>query len=117
MKEAISRVVVICLAASVAYGPRQPSQTGQDEKTQRLANRQTIPNATPQEEMKFKLLIMSNGITKSGTPWDGKTYETPNHTRVYLYMVHLDSRESAKKEYDDWLKEAVRITNQGKVPD
>jgi hypothetical protein len=37
---------------SVAYGSRRPSQTAQDEKTQRLANQQTSPVATPQEEMR-----------------------------------------------------------------
>ena len=36
---------------------------------------------------------------------------------VDVTMVHLGSREGAKKEYDDQLKGAVRIIEQGKVQD
>jgi hypothetical protein len=117
MKTAISTVVTICLAVSAAHHSQQPSQTGQDDKTQHPANQQKSTDATTQEEMKFKLLIMSNGVTKSGATWGGKTYETPTHTKVYLTIVHLDSREGAKKEYDEWLQRAARITHQGKVQD
>ena len=40
------------------------------------------------------------------------------HTRVHLTIVHLDSREDAKKEYTDWLKlKGVRIISKGEVPD
>jgi hypothetical protein len=105
---------MICFAASVAYCSRQPRQTGQEEHS---ASQQEIQDATPHEEMKFNLLTMSNGVTKGGASWGGKTYETPSHTKLYLTIVHLDSREGAKKEYDEWLKRAVRIINQGKVQD
>jgi hypothetical protein len=101
----------------VAYGSQQPSQTGQQDKTQHPASQQRSPDATPREEMKFKLLIMSDGGTKSGATFGRKIYETPNHTRLYLTIVHLDSREGAKKEYDDWLKRAAEIINQAKVQD
>ena len=60
---------------------------------------------------------MSDGVTKSGARWGGKTYETPTHTKVNLTIVHLNSRESAKEEYEQRLKEAVRIVNQGEVQD
>ncbi|MGA9633456.1 MAG: hypothetical protein WBC67_04245 [Candidatus Acidiferrales bacterium] len=60
---------------------------------------------------------MSNGVTGSGARWGGQTYETPTHTRVYLYLVYLHSREDAKKEYDDRLNGALRIISQGRVED
>jgi hypothetical protein len=37
--------------------------------------------------------------------------------KVYLYIVHLDSPEAARKEYEDRLKGAVRIIKQEKVQD
>jgi hypothetical protein len=90
----MAALVVICLEASMAYS-----------------------FAVPQEPLKFKLLILSNGVTKSGASWDGRIYETPTQIKVYLYMVHLGSREAAKKEYEDQLKAAVRIISQGKTQD
>jgi hypothetical protein len=117
MRPAILSAVLICLSASLAYGSQEPSQTGQDDKTQRPANQQDNPDATPQEEMKFKLLLMSDGWTESGARCGGSTYETSTHTKLYLTIVHTSSRERAKKEYDDRLKGAVRILNQGKVED
>jgi len=117
MRLAISTISAICLAASLAYGSKLPNQTAQENKTQRPASQQSSSEATSQEGMNFKLLIMSNGVTKSGASFDGRIYETPTHTKVYLYMVHLGSREGAKKEYEDRLKEAIRIINQGEVRD
>jgi len=67
--------------------------------------------------MTFKLLRMSNGITKDGFSYGGMTYETATHTKVYVTIVHLGSREGAKKEYDDRLKEALRIIDRGNVRD
>jgi hypothetical protein len=70
------------------------------------------------EEIKFNVLGKSSGVTKSGASWEETLYETPTHTRVRLTIVHLDSREGAKKEYADWLKQkAVRIISEGKVQD
>lgn len=70
------------------------------------------------EEMKFKLLSMSSGVTKSGASWGGTTYETAANTRVHLTIVHLDSGEGAKNEFADWLKlKGVRIIRKGKVQD
>jgi hypothetical protein len=117
MRPAVSSMAAICLAASLAHGSKLPNQTVQENKTKHPANQQSSSEATSQEEMNFKLLIMSNGVTKSGASFGGKIYETPAHTKVYLYMVHLGSREGAKKEYEDRLKEAIRITNQGEVQD
>jgi hypothetical protein len=78
---------------------------------------ETTPETTPQVEMKFKLLKMSNGITKTGFTFSGLIYETANQIKVYVYMVHPGSGEGAKKEYDDQLKGAVRIIEQGKIQD
>jgi hypothetical protein len=97
MRSAILTTVVIYLAASVAYGSQQLSRTGQEDKTERPANQQSSPDAKPKEGMKFKLLIMSDGMTRSGATWGGKTYETPTHTKVYLTIVHLGSREKCKE--------------------
>jgi hypothetical protein len=116
MRPTMPTVAAICLATSLAYCFQQPSQTGQ-EKTQRPASQQETPDITPHDDMKFKLLIMSNGVTKSGAGFGAETFETPTHTKVYLTIVHLDSRENAKKEYDDNIKRAERIINQGKVQD
>jgi hypothetical protein len=70
------------------------------------------------EEMKFNVLGRSSGATKSGAPWEGTLYETPTHTRVHLTIVHLDSREGAKKEYSNWLQQkAVLIISEGRVQD
>lgn len=60
---------------------------------------------------------MSKGFTENGFAYSGLTYETTTHIAVYIGMVHLASREGAKKEYDDQLKGAVRIIEQGKVQD
>ena len=117
MKAAIWTVVTICLATSAVHYSQQPGQAGQEDKTQHPLNQQKSTDAIRQEEMKFKLLIMTNGVTKSGATWGGRTYETPTHTKVNLTIVHLDSREGAKKEYDEWLKRAARIIHQGKVQD
>jgi hypothetical protein len=64
------------------------------------------------EEMKFKRLGTSSGVTKSGASWTGTTYETAAHTRVHLTIVHLDSREGAKNEFADWLKLKGSTNNQ-----
>lgn len=116
MRPAVWTMVGICLTASVIYAAQQSGNTGKD-KGQHPANQQESPDATPHEEMKFNLLVMSNGVTKWGAPWQGKTYETPSRTKLYLTIVHLDSREGAKKEYDEWIRKAVRTINQGKVQD
>ena len=60
---------------------------------------------------------MSNGWTNKGFAFSGMNYESAARIKVYVRIVHSSSRESAKKEYDDWLKEAVRIVDQGKVQD
>jgi hypothetical protein len=105
---------MLALAAPLACGI---GYSAQDNKTQPIAGQQTNQNATPSEELQFKLVLMSNGVTKSGASWDGRTYETPNHTKVYLYIVHLDSPGAARKEYEDTLKGAVGIIKQEKVHD
>jgi hypothetical protein len=110
-------MVAVCLVAAVAHGSRPPTPMGQEVETQSLAGQQSNPDATPHEEMKFKLLRMSNGITKNGFTFSGLTYETATHIMLYVAIVHLASREGAKKEYDDELKGAVRIIEQGKVQD
>jgi hypothetical protein len=117
MKKVLSKIVAICLAAMAAYGSQSPIPMGQQADTQRPATQQSSPETTPQVEVKFKLLIMSNGITKNGFTFSGSTYETANQVKVYVYMVHLGSREGAKKEYDDRLKGALRIIEQGKIED
>jgi hypothetical protein len=97
---------------------QQPTETGHADKTQRSANQQGSPDPTPQDEIKFRLLRMSDGATKSGARFGGKTFETTTtQTKLYLIIVHLDSREGAKKEYGEWFKMATRIIRQGKVQD
>ena len=77
-----------------------------------------IPSdATSHEKMKFTLLIMGNGWTEKGYAFSTMNYESAAHIKVYLKIVHLDSRDDAKKEYDNWLKKAVRIIDQGKTHD
>ncbi|HTA56984.1 MAG TPA: hypothetical protein VK805_02445 [Candidatus Baltobacteraceae bacterium] len=110
-------VTAIYLAVFMACSSQQPSASGYEEKTQRPENRQTTPDAKPHAGMEFKLLRMTNGVNGAGKTWGGKIYETPTHTKVQLTIVHLDSRESAKKEYDDNLKAAIRIIKQEKVQD
>jgi hypothetical protein len=71
-----------------------------------------------QDEVKFRLLRMSDGVTKSGAGFGWKTFETTTtQTKLYLIIVHLDSREGANKECDEWFKMATRIINQEKVQD
>ena len=105
-----------CLVISAAAGShsQQSTQTGQ---THSPVSQQSSTDATPHEEMKFKLLIMSNGLIKSGFSFGGMVYETSAHVKVDVKIVHLRSHEGAKKEYDDQLKEAVRVIEQGKVQD
>jgi hypothetical protein len=117
MKTVLSTIIAICLSATAAYGSQSPTPTGQQADTKRPATQQSSPETTPQVEMKFKLVMMSNGSTKNGFAFSGMTYETANQVKVYVYLVHLGSREGAKKEYDDRLKEAVRIIEQGKIQD
>ena len=109
--------MVGCLTALVIYAAQQSSHTGQEDNGQHPANQQESPDATPHEEVRFNLLIISNCVTESGAWCGGKTYETPSHTKLYLTIVHLGSREGAKKEYDEWIRKAVRIIDQGKVQD
>jgi hypothetical protein len=105
---------MICLVISSGARSQEPSRTGQ---THSLANQQSSPAAAPHEEMKFKLIRMSNGWTKKGFAVSGMDYESAAHIMVYLKIVHPGSREGAKKEYDDWLKEAAKIIEQGAVQD
>jgi hypothetical protein len=113
----LSKIIGICLAATAAYGSQSLAPMGQEAAAQRPANQQTSPDTTPQVETKFKLLMLSNGVTESGYSFGGKTYETATHMKLYLAIVHTGSREGAKKEYDEHLKEAVRIIEQRKVQD
>jgi len=117
MKTVLSKMVAVCLAAMAAYGSQSPTPMGQQPDAQRPAIQQTTPDTTPQVETKFKLLMLSNGVTDSGYSFGGKTYETATHMKVYVAIVHTGSRDGAKKEYDDRLKEAVRIIEQGKIED
>ncbi len=103
---------MICLVVSSAARSQQPAHTGQ---TNSPASQQSVPAATPQ--MKFKLLRMSNGWTDNGFAVSGMNYESTAHVKVCLKIVHPGSREGAKKEYDDWLKEAAKIIEQGTVQD
>lgn len=105
---------MICLVIPSAARSQEPSRTGQ---TNSLANQQSSPAAAPHEEMKFKLVKMSNGWTKKGFEVSGMDYESTAHIKVYLKIVHPGSREGVKKEYDDWLKEAAKIIRQGAVQD
>ena len=73
--------------------------------------------ARAHEEIKFTLLILSNGHTEKGFAVSGMNYESAAHVKVYLKIVHLGSRDDSKKEYDDWLKKAVKIIDQGTTHD
>jgi hypothetical protein len=105
---------MICLVISSAAHSQEPALTGQ---TYPLASQQSSPVVTAHEEMKFKLVRMSKGWTKKGFAVSGMNYESAAHVKVYLKIVHTGSREGAKKEYDDWLKEAAKIIEQGNVQD
>jgi hypothetical protein len=108
MRPAQLRLTTVGLATLIACGSGSPAQ---ENKTNQQANE----NASRQEEITFTLLYMSNGVTRTGAHWGGKTYETPSRVRVYLTIVHLDSRERAKKEYEDTLSDAVKIVSEEKV--
>jgi hypothetical protein len=110
-------LLAISLAAAAVYSSQQPSQAKQESKTQSSTNEQSNPDSTEQKSARFKLILMSDGVTKSGARWGGKTYETPTHTKVYIITVYLDSHAGAKKEYDNWLKSAVRIVEETKAQD
>jgi hypothetical protein len=69
---------MIFLVASAAARSQQPTRTGQ---THSIAGQ---PDAAPHEAMKFKLLIMSNGLTKSGFSFGGMVYETTAQIRVIV---------------------------------
>lgn len=105
---------MICLVISSTARSQESTQTAQ---THSFVSQQSSPAATPHEEMKFKLVRMSNGWTKKGFAVSGMNYESAAHVKVYLKIVHVDSREDAKKEYNDWLKEAAKIIDQGTVQD
>ena len=105
---------MICLVISSTARSQEPTQTAQ---THSFVNQQSSPAATPHEEMKFKLVRMSNGWTKKGFEVSGMNYESAAHVKIFLKTVHPGSREGAKKEYDDWLKEAAKIIDQGTVQD
>ena len=103
---------MICLLVSSAARSQQPAHTGQ---TNSSPSQQSVPTPTPQ--VKFKLLRMSNGWTDNGFAVSGMNYESTAHVKVSLKMVHPGSREGAKREYDDWLKEAAKIIEQGTIQD
>ena len=105
---------MITFASPTASRSQSPTQTGQ---TVSPTGQQDSPDETSHEKMKFILLVMGNGWTKQGYAVSSMNYESAAHIKVYLKIVHLDSREDARKEYDDWLKKAVRIVDQGKVQD
>jgi hypothetical protein len=117
MHTALSKMAAICLVAAATHGSRPLTPMGQEADTQRPATQPSSPETTPQVEMKFDLVKMSHGFTKNGFLISGRTYKTANQVMVYVAIVHLVSREGAKKEYDDRLKEALRIIEQGKVDD
>ena len=117
MRPIILSVLATCLATGVTYASNTPSQTGQEDETQPVPSQQSGPDAESHDETKFKLLLMSDGITGSGARWGGHTYETPTHTKVYLYFVYLHSPEDAKKEYDRWLNGALKTISQGTAED
>jgi hypothetical protein len=116
MRAILSGMILVCFVASVASRPQPAPQTEQDVKIPSVANQPSALDTTPQE-IKFKLLRMSNGMTKNGFAYGGLTYETAAHIMVYVRMVHLDSREGAKKEYGNQLEDAVRMIEQGQIQD
>jgi hypothetical protein len=73
--------------------------------------------ATSNDEIKFKLTLMSNGATKSGVGFSAIRYDTSEHFQLWLTIEHPGSREGAKSEYDTWVKRAERIIDQGKIED
>jgi len=117
MKTVLLKIVANCLAAMATQGSQSATPMAQQAGATSPATQQSTPETTPQVEMKFRLLIMSNGITKNGFTFSGSTYETANQMKVYVYMVHLGSREGAKKEYDDRLSGALKVIEQGKIQD
>jgi hypothetical protein len=66
-------MVAIYLVAAATLGSRPPTSMGQEADTQRPATQQSSPETTPQVELKFKLLMMSNGITTNGFAFSGLT--------------------------------------------
>jgi hypothetical protein len=117
MNIALSKMVAIYLVAAAIHGSRPLTAMEQEADAQRPTTQQSSPDTMPQAEMKFKLLMMSNGFTKNGFTFGATTYETVTHIKVYVPIIHTRSREGAKKEYDDQLKGAARIIEQGQVQD
>ena len=115
MKTTQLMLIFICLLAASSSRSHSPNQDGQEVKATPLAN-QSDPGATPQDEMKFKLLRISHGVNKTGW-FSGMSYESPSHVRLDVTILHPGSREGAKKEYDDRVREAIRIIEQGTVQD
>jgi hypothetical protein len=107
-------LILICSLAAPPSSSQLPNQDDQDVKATPLA-KQSNP-ATPQDEMKFKLLRISHGVNESGG-FSRMSYESTSHVKLDVTILHLDSREGARKEYDDRVKEAVRIIEQGTVQD
>jgi hypothetical protein len=70
------------------------------------------------EGTKFNRVSVTNGMSNSGASWDETFYRTATGATVGFTIVHLNSRESAKNEYADWLNlKGVRIISKGEVQD
>lgn len=68
-----------------------------------------------QQELKFTLLSMSNGVSRSGAPFSQNTYGTVRGEKVYELVIHFDSATDAKKELSYWIGKAIKIVDRQQV--
>jgi hypothetical protein len=115
MSPIVATFIGICLAASIACGSNQPSGARQDNQPHDPADQRTLGDVTPQQNTKFTVTMMFDGFTKSGARLGGTLFETPIHSTVSAETVYLHSHEDAEKEFDDWIKLALKVIEQGKV--
>jgi hypothetical protein len=115
MRTAQLIILGLCFGAW-SSGPQLPTAFAQENSSSSTKQEDPLP-ATSNDEIKFKLALMSNGWTKSGGAFSAMRYDTPEHFDLWLTIEHPGSREGAKSEYDTWLKRAERIIDQGKIED
>jgi hypothetical protein len=113
----ISTILCLLVLGMITFASPTASRSQSPGRTPSPTGQQNSPDATSHEKMKFTLLVMGNGWTKQGDAFSTMNYESAAHIKVYLKIVHLQSRDDAKKEYDARLKEAAKIIDEGKVQD
>jgi len=52
---------------------------------------------------------MANGVTADGAPYSQNTYQRPTSEKVFVLMIHFDSPEHAKKQFEEKVNKAAKI--------